>query len=73
LAAALKSAGVALTASGTPIASGETASVIADVVVVEDTDGAGKGGEGEDDGGERVREHLGNEFLKERLGRMLCG
>ena len=55
---ALKRAGIAL-GCGTLISSGETASVIADVVVLEETDGAGKGGEGEDDGSKRAREHLG--------------
>jgi len=59
LVAALKSAGVALR---TQTATGRTDSVSADVVqvvVVKDTNGAGKGGEDEDNGGEGANEHLG--------------
>lgn len=71
LLAALKSAGVALidgggstiASVGTAIASGGTDSIsvgIGDSVVVEDTNGTGKGGEDENNGGEGAKEHLGS-------------
>jgi hypothetical protein len=56
--AALKSAGVALIDGGgtDSVSAGSTDD---SVVGVEDSNGTGKGGEDEDDGGEGVNEHLG--------------